>query len=201
VLLKTALFLLLLPSVAQARSGEVMLAARIGALVPQPFSTLGSSYLVGVEGGWVAPVWKRRLGVAADVAFSAPDGEGQFQSSAAASAVSWRGTVREIMVGLQLVVRQPFGRLTPYLQAGPRLLVLDTLLSGHAGDARLPTSRESAVALGVQIAAGLGLTLGAGQLFVEVPCAFLWRVGTAPQLTGDFNPSALTVAAGYRVFF
>jgi hypothetical protein len=29
----------------------------------------------------------------------------------------------------------------------------------------------------------------------------LWRVGTAPQLTGDFNPSALTVAAGYRVFF
>jgi len=186
------------PSVAQA---DGMLAARVGALVPQPFSSLGSSYLVGVEGGWVAPVWKRRLAVAADVAFSAPDGDGQFQSAAATAPVSWHANVREVLIGVQLVVRQPFRRVMPYLSVGPRLLVVDSLVSGQAGAARLPTSREVTVAVGLQIAAGLGVTLGPGQLFVEVPCAFLWRVGRAPQLTGDFNPSALTVAAGYRVFF
>jgi hypothetical protein len=196
-----ALALLFIASTAQARTGEVMLAARVGAFVPQPFSPLGSSYLVGVEAGWVAPVWKRRLAVAVDLAFSAPDGEGRFQSGAAVAPIVWRAALREVTIGLSLMVRQPFGRFVPYLALGPRLLVVDALVASHAGGARLPTNRESTLALGLSLVPGLGFSLGPGQLFLEVPCAFLWRVGAAPRLTGDFDPSALTLAAGYRVFF
>jgi hypothetical protein len=186
---------------AASAQGEVLVGARVGALVPQPFSTLDSSYVVGIEAGWVAPVWKHRLALAADLSFTAPDGEGQFQSTSVIAPVSWRASVRQVMIGVQLMVRQPVGRFMPYLAAGPRVLIVDALVTSQAGDVRLPGNRESAAALGVQIVPGLGFSLGPGQLFLELPCAFLWRVGAAPQLTGDFNPSSLTVAAGYRVFF
>jgi hypothetical protein len=199
--LRLLLLLLSLAAPAHARSGEVMLAARLGAFVPQPFSTLATSYLVGVEAGWVPPVWKKRLAIAVDLSFSAPDAEGQFQSGAAVSPVVWRAALREVAMGFSLALRQSFGRFAPYLAVGPRLLIIDALVASRAGDARLPTGRESTVAVGVGLTPGVGMTLGSGQLFVEVPFAFLWRVGASPQLTGDFDPSSLTIAAGYRVFF
>jgi hypothetical protein len=188
-------------SATAAQAGEVMVAARVGAFLPQPFSTLGPGYLVGIEAGWVPPVWKKRLALAVDLAFTAPVADGQFQSEVAAAPVTWHAAVREVGIGVSLAVRQPLGRLVPYLALGPRLLTVDALVSSHAGDARLPTAREGAVALGLSLVPGLGLQIAAGQLFVELPCAFLWRVGATPLVTGDFDPSSLAVAAGYRVFF
>ena len=178
-----------------------MVAVRLGALVPEPFSSLGASWMVGVEAGWVAPAWRHRIGVVADLGFSMPGADGQLTSGQAASAVSWHASVREVTLGVAVELRLPIGRVMPYLRLGPRLEVVDALVGGHSGDARLPTTREDSVALGLQLVPGVGLQVGPGQLFVEVPVAFLWRVGGTPRLTGDFNPSTLAVAAGYRIFF
>jgi len=199
--MRIVLLLLLGTSVASARQGEVLVAARAGALLPQPFSSLSASYLVGLEAGWVAPVWKKRLAVSVDIGFGAPEAEGRILSGSTVAPVDWRAQVREVTIGISLALRQAIGRFMPYLAVGPRLLVVDALVSGHAGDTRLPTNRESSVALGLSLVPGLGLSLPPGQLFLEVPLSFVWRVGTAPVLTGDFDPSTIAVAAGYRVFF
>jgi len=180
-------------------NGQV--AVRLGALMPEPFSSLGPSWVVGVEGGWVAPVWHRRLGVVIDLGLGMPEADGQIQSATSSSEVSWHAAVREITVGVAAELRAPVGRFVPYLRAGPRLLVVDALVGGRSPDARVPTSREESLALGLTIVPGLGLMLPPGQLFLELPISLYWRVGATPQLTGDFNPSTLALAAGYRIFF
>jgi hypothetical protein len=176
-------------------------AVRLGALMPEPFSSLGPSWVVGVEGGWVAPAWHRRLGVVIDLGLGMPEADGQLQSAQAPPGVSWHAAVREITVGVSAELRAPIGRVVPYLRAGPRLLVADALVGGRAADARVPTTREDSLALGLSIVPGLGVMLSPGQLFLELPVSLYWRVGHSPQLTGDFNPSTLALAAGYRIFF
>ncbi len=180
-----------------------MVAVSVGALMPEPFSSLSASWLVGLQAGWVAPAWHRRLALAADLSFAMPDSSGDLQSMSAASGVAWHAALREVSIGISFELRQPIGRFTPYLRAGPRLLIVDALVGAHSdGDAtRLPSSRENSLALGLQLVPGVGFALPAGQLFVELPVLLLWRVGSTPQLTGDFNPSAICLAAGYRVFF
>jgi hypothetical protein len=176
-------------------------AVRLGALMPEPFSSLGPSWVVGVEGGWVAPKWHRRLGVVVDLGLGMPEADGTLQSAQASSTVNWHASVREITVGVSAELRAPVGRFVPYLRVGPRLLIVDALVGGRSGDARVPTTREDSLALGLTIVPGIGLMLSPGQLFLELPVALLWRVGATPQLTGDFNPSTLALAAGYRIFF
>jgi hypothetical protein len=188
-------------SLAAARSGEVMVAGRVGALMPQAFSSLGASYLVGIEAGWVAPVWKKRLAISIDLGFGNPAADGHIASAATAAPVDWHASVREITIGLSLALRQAIGRFMPYLAVGPRLVIVDSLVGGSSGAARLPTSREDSLALGVSIVPGLGFSLPPGQLFLEVPISLAWRVGNAPRLVGDFDPSFIGVTAGYRVFF
>jgi hypothetical protein len=193
-----ALAICLISSAARA---EVMVAAHAGALMPEPFSTLGAGFLVGAEAGWIAPVWKHRLAVAVELGFGMPDGDGQLQSPSTPDAVRWHASVRETSIGASLTLRQPIRRWVPYLGVGPRLLVIDALVNGRTGDARVPTSRETSLALGVALTPGVGLSVGPGQLFAEVPVTLLWRVGRKPQLLGDFNPSGIGVALGYRVIF
>jgi hypothetical protein len=199
--MRALVFIACLSSIASARSGEVMIAGRIGALVPQAFSSLGTSYLVGIEAGWVAPIWKKRLVVSVDLGFGNPDADGHIVSSAVAAPVDWHASLRETTLGISLTIRQALGRFMPYLALGPRLVIVDALAGGQSGGARLPTSRETSLALGLSLVPGLGFSLPPGQLFLELPISLAWRVGDPPKLTGDFNPSFIGVTAGYRVFF
>lgn len=178
-----------------------MIAGRIGALVPQAFSSLETSYLVGIEAGWVAPVWKKRLVISVDLGFGNPSADGRIASSATSSPVDWHASLRETTLGISLTIRQALGRFMPYLALGPRLVIVDALVGGQAGSARVPTSRETSLAVGLSLVPGLGFSLPPGQLFLEVPISLAWRVGDPPRLTGDFNPSFIGVTAGYRVFF
>jgi outer membrane protein W len=187
-------------STAHARDrGDFTVAARTGAVFPQPFSSLETSYLAGAELGWIAPFWKRHLAIAADVALTAPEADG---GAAAPGTMSggfrWHLVEREVTVGLYVFLRHRFGRFTPYLGGGPRVFVLEAVATGSSGGDRFAPTRETQVTVGGGIVPGVGGALGPGQVFVELPLAF---ASSTQRTTGAASVSTLALAFGYRVLF
>jgi hypothetical protein len=161
----------------------LLVAVRVGAAFPDAWSRLQPSFVVGVEAG--ATVWRQRLAVVVDGAFTAPAAEAS-GSDAAIGAFDARLDVRQAIVGASLVYRHPLGRVVPYVGAGPRLVVFGAHESG------------TAMGGGGGGFAGVGVWLGPGELFADV------RADAAPvrnHLAGDVVAGAVFVAGGYRVTF
>ena len=197
-LVAALLALALAPAPAAARDrGELLLAPRAGALVPYGFSSLGASYVVGVEAGWALPVLRHRLAVTVSGDFTAPEASGS-ATDATTGAYDWHLAQRETILGLSLVYRHPLGRVTPYAGLGPRLFLLDSRVDGSAGGAHIAQSREQSTQAGGGAFAGVGVRVGPGDLFAEL------RVDASPidhRTTGPTSTGALAIAAGYRIFF
>lgn len=180
--------------------GVVLVAAKVGALLPYGFSNLGASYLVDVEVGYALPVWKHRLAITLDGAFTAPEASGTTTNDprldASGGSYDWHLSQRELILGLSVVYRHPIGRLVPYVGIGPRLFLLDSRIDGTAGGARISQSSEVSTKAGVGVPVGVGFRLGPGDLFGEL--ALDW----APidhRITGDTNTGSISIAAGYRL--
>ncbi|HEX8950729.1 MAG TPA: hypothetical protein VF945_02740 [Polyangia bacterium] len=174
----------------------LLVAVRIGAALPDAWSRLGPSYVVAVEAG--ATVWRQRLAIVVDGAFTSPSAQASGMDPAI-GAFSATLDVREVIVGASLVYRHPIGRVVPYAGAGPRLVVFDAHETGSAGmGAALPAERELSVGGGGGGFVGVGVRLGPGEAFVDV------RADAAPvhnHLSGDVVAGALFVAGGYRLTF
>jgi hypothetical protein len=174
--------------------GEWMVAARAGAAFADALSPLAPSFLAGVEVGWALPFWKHRLVIVADAAVSAPEASGTSQ------AFAWHATLREIGFGLELYYRHPIGRFTPYLGAGPRLLLIDSIVDGAAGSppSSIAPTRETSAHVGAGVTPGLAFTLGPGHLFLDLPLTFAPAV---TRTTGAFLAGSVALAVGYRLWF
>jgi hypothetical protein len=174
----------------------LLLAVRVGAAFPDAWSKLGPSYVVAVEAG--TTVWRQRLAVVVDGAFTGPSVAAS-GSDAAIGGFSAQGDAREVIVGASLVYRHPLGRVVPYVGGGPRLVVFDVHEHGTAGmSAALPAESELAVGGGGGGFVGVGVRLGPGEAFVDA------RADAAPvhsHLGGDVVAGALFVAGGYRLSF
>jgi hypothetical protein len=173
-----------------------LLAVRVGAAFPDAWTRLGPSYLVAVEAG--ATVWRQRLAVVVDGAFTGPSATAS-GSDASIGAFSAQLDARQVIVGASLVYRHPIGRVVPYAGAGPRLVVFDAHESGSAGmSATLPAESELSVGGGGGGFVGVGVRIGPGEAFVDA------RADAAPvrnHLSGNVVAGALFVAGGYRVTF
>ena len=174
----------------------LLVAVRIGAALPDAWSKLGPSYVVGVEAG--ATVWRQRLAVVVDGAVTGPSASAA-GIDPAIGAWSVALDAREVILGASLVYRHPLGRVVPYAGAGPRLVVFDARESGTAGmNAALPAERDLSVGGGGGGFVGVGVRLGPGEAFVDV------RADAAPvhtRLSGDVVAGAFFVAGGYRLTF
>ncbi len=181
--------------------GVVLLAPKVGVLLPYGFSSLGASYLVGLEVGWALPVLKHRLAITVEGEFTAPEANGSTTDArldASAGSYSWHLAQRELILGLTLVYRHPVGRLVPYVGVGPRLFLLDSRVTGTAGAAAISQSSETSTKVGAGIPIGLGFHVGPGDLFAEVQ---LNVSGIDHRTTGQANTGSLSIAAGYRFTF
>lgn len=181
--------------------GDFTVAVKVGALFPQAFSKLETSYLVDLEIGWALPVLKHRLAITVDGAFTDPQANGSTSDprlDASGGTYSWHLEQRELMFGLTLWYRHPIGRWIPYIGVGPRLFLLESLVNGKAGSAGIVTSSEDSTKVGAGIPIGVGFTLGPGHLFAEL------ALNIAPidhRTTGDDNTGSLSLSLGYRVVF
>jgi hypothetical protein len=188
------------PAAAARDHGEFSVAARAGAIFPQPFSRLGASFLAGVEVAWAAPILSRRLALAADLGVSAPEAAGSGASPIVGGNYGWHAMTREVVFGLLVYFRQPIRRFTLYLGVGPRLVVADTVVGGTTqSGARLVPAHDSAARVAAGVTPGFGVRTAAGQIFLEVPMCFGATV--AERLTGAVDLGWLGVAAGWRVAF
>jgi hypothetical protein len=181
--------------------GQLLVAPKVGVLLPYGFSKLGASYLVGVEIGYALPVLRHRLAITLDGLFTAPEADGTATDprlDAAGGRYAWHLSQREVIVGATLVYRHPIGRLTPYVGVGPRLFLLDSRVTGTAGPAAIAQSSETSTKVGAGIPVGVGFRLGPGDLFAEL------ALDIAPvdhRTTGDSNTGSLSLAAGYRFVY
>jgi len=176
--------------------GQLLLAAKVGGLFAEPFSSLGASYLVDLELGWALPVLKHRLAITVEGAYTAPEADGSGNAPQTAQGVyTWHLQQREGLLGLSLVYRHKIGRWTPYVGFGPRLFLLQSTINGASGATAFATSSEVSTKIGLGAPVGVGVRLGPGDLFVE------FSVAWAPidhSVTGTSNVGSLAVAAGYR---
>lgn len=182
--------------------GQVLLAPKVGVLLPYGFSNLGASYLVGLEIGYTLPVLRHHLAITLEGEFTAPEASGTTTADprldASGGSYSWKLAQRELILGVSLVYRHPIGRLTPYLGIGPRLFLLDSRVQGTAGAAPISQSSEVSTRVGVGIPVGLGFHVGPGDLFAEVQVNIS---GIDHRTTGTANTGSLSLAAGYRFIF
>jgi len=174
----------------------LLLAVRVGAALPDAWSKLAPSYVVAVEAG--ATVWRQRLAVVVDGAFTGPSAVAS-GSDASIGAFSAQLDAREVIIGASLVYRHAIGRVVPYVGAGPRLVVYDAHAHGTAGMmATLPAESERSVGGGGGGFVGVAVRLGPGEAFVDA------RADAAPvhnHLSGDVVAGAIFIAGGYRLTF
>lgn len=189
--------------------GKAFAAVRLGAAVPQVVSSLSASFLVGGEIGWAAPklpLIGEGLALAIDLAFSQPGSNGDAMDAHAGGNYAWAVTQKTTSLGLTVLYRLNTvssaslerGKLVPYLGVGPRLFFLQTVATVTPSGAAVAEYTESSTKIGFGIPLGVDYALGPGRVFVEA--MFLW----APfnhNTTGPSNAGALTIEAGYRMFF
>lgn len=181
--------------------GIVLVAPKVGVLLPYGFSRLGASYLVGLEVGYALPVLHHHLAITIEGEFTNPSASGSTTDprlDASSGAYSWSLSQRELILGLSLVYRHPIGRFVPYVGVGPRLFLLDSRVTGTAGTAPISQSSEVSTKVGAGIPVGCGFHLGPGDLFAELQ---LNVSGIDHRTTGDSNTGSLSLAAGYRFTF
>jgi outer membrane protein with beta-barrel domain len=181
--------------------GQLVVAPKVGVLLPYGFSNLGASYLVGLEVGYVLPVLKHHLAVTVDGQLTAPEASGSATDArldAAGGSYTWHLSQREVILGATLVYRHPIGRLTPYVGVGPRLFLLDSRVTGNAGSAAIAQSSETSTKVGAGIPVGAGFRVGPGDCFAELQ---LNIAAIDHRTTGDTNTGSLSLAAGYRFLF
>lgn len=181
--------------------GVVLVAPKLGVLLPYGFSNLGASYLVAVELGYALLVLRDHLAVTLEGAFTAPSANGTTSDprlDASGGNHTWHLAQREVILGVSLVYRHPIGRLTPYVAVGPRQFLLDSRVTGTAGVAAIAESPEVSTKVGAGIPVGVGFHVGPGDLFAQLQ---LDIAGLDHRTTGDSNSGSLSLAAGYRLLF
>ena len=187
------------------KSGRILVGARAGGAFAQPLSGLGSSFLVGVEVGWVLPALPgvgRGLALALDLAYAQPGASGDLTDprlTANGGSYHYDVAQRELSLGLTVLYRLNRlldGRLVPYAGFGPRLFFLQSATSGSAGAGNdFASYHEQSTRIGFGLPVGADYAIGPGRVFLE---AMLLYAPFNHNVTGASNAGALTLDAGYR---
>jgi hypothetical protein len=175
---------------------------KLGVVLPQVTTELGTAVGGGLEASWGFPVLARRIGLYAEVNYTQPTVSrttltdprvmgGVYDSSQ---------TQRELTLGAGLV-----GRIAPpasvwngYVMAGVRAYLLETLTEGSAAGAPFGENTEKSTQVGGFVALGGERRLGPGALLLEVG----YGASSLPHtITGDVSTGAVVAQLGYRLYF
>ena len=189
------------PSTAQIPPGDkgaMLVGLKLGVLLPQAFSPLGTHILPELEAGYLLPYGRRILGVTASFAFTMPStsGSGIADTRVPGGAFDYNSTEQHFLIGVTLLANLPLGKVLPDVGIGPRVYAVRTISGGVAGGQTILETVETSTQVGVGVPIGVNYMLGPGRLFGEFQ--FLWA-GIAQKSTGDGSVGSLTLGVGYRV--
>lgn len=188
---------------APARAADVMpvftAGGRVGGLFGQPFSTLGSSFVGELQGGFQLAVWQRRLGLFLAGSYSQPKTSGSAMDPRLTGGTeTYTTTLRDLGIAGGPSLWLPLTPLLiPYGQVGPKLHLYRDDDEGRAGSASFGENRESKTRVGFLARAGLAVRLGPGAATGDV--SLDWAP-VREVITGRANAGDLVVALGYTLF-
>lgn len=185
----------------ETKSEPVALAAlKVGGLFPQVMSTLDTSFVVGVEGAWVTPLFGHKLALSAELSFSQPT-ESRTVTDPRVPTGSYSYVAMERTLGLYFGPKYfflpPGGKLVPYLSLGVRAQFIDSQIVASA-DQPFGQHDETGTHFAFGGHAGIGYRLGPGLIALEL------QLVSSPLdhlVTGKVNVGDLAVRAAYVLTF
>jgi hypothetical protein len=195
-----------------AATNSFVVAPHVGALFPQLTSDLNTWPIFGLSAGYILPAdiagFERPLELGLDLMYSQPgaDGSGTDPNLGAADAdqpgdYDWELTQRMLIVELYALWRfMPPGEfISAYATVGPRAYFMESemVATGNGGQ-DMGTNTQTNDEYGVVVGGGADFAVGPGTIYGTLE--FGWS-DLNQQITGDSNTGALTVDAGYRLYF
>lgn len=187
------------PAEEEDSGGALLLAGKLGGGLP--FNDFDLNVAGAIEVGYLFSRTGTSLGVFLDVSYFVPQAEGTATdmrlSSADDGGYSWNVWQKELSFQPTLLYRLTFlsRAVVPYVGAGPRVYLLETVVEGRSGDASFPVSRESSTKVGFGLPLGAEITLGPGGVIAEL--LFQWGP-LDHEITGDTHLASTTLWLGYR---
>jgi hypothetical protein len=185
------------PAAVQAKSEVTppMLILGLGAGVYIPTSSLGPSFLVGIDGAFQLPVLARKLGIGFGLAYSQPTTSGGISDGRLATATGradYDSLMRELVLDVLLSYRiLPWSsRWSPQIGIGPAFYFL-----AHKVTSLGLEQTETSTQVGFKLSAGADFRIGPGAIVGELRFPFA-MVGQ--RTTGDSNVGAVSIVVGYR---
>jgi len=191
----------------RARDVSFTIAPHVGVLVPQLFSELGSWPIFGLELGYILPFdvgsMQRPLQIAFDVMYSQPGADGTANEPTLGENgqdFDWELTQRMVILELAALWRfmPPAQGLSVYGTLGPRLYLLETLVTASSQGSDFGENRETQMHFGMVVGGGVEYAVGPGSIFGALE--FGWS-DLNTTITGDSNTGTLVVDLGYRLMF
>jgi hypothetical protein len=195
------------PEPAQAPDrGALLVGAKVGGVVP--LEDLDPSFAGAVEVGWLMPWLGRSFAAVLEAGYVQPTASGgAADPRVGGAAYDWKLTQRELvfaavglyrLTGLSALTGAAWtARLVPYAGIGPRLYLLESVVSGSAGGQAIATTTEQATKLGVGLPLGAEVRVGPGSVTGEL----LYEWGKIDgRIAGSGTTTAgLSLRFGYRM--
>lgn len=191
-------------SPAQPQPALMVLGPHLGFSLPQPFNSMASAPVYGLELGIVLP-WSpghrdRPLQLGVDVTYSAPTTEGEGFSSALGlegASYSWQLTQHTLAIEPHLLWRfRPIDSpWNAYLSASGRMNLVENVMQANSEAQDFQENRERGTQLGFGAGTGLEWRLGPGAAFGAL--RMIW-IPVDQRMTGETNASSLIGQLGYR---
>jgi hypothetical protein len=203
ILLIVIMLMLSVPAVGAAQEKPPALrpfaGLKLGGALHSVFSGLDPAAQVELEGG--VSLLENRLDVALQVSWDRSAASGGAEDDRFdAGAVKWELDQDFLMIGLVaryrfLPMDKPYNA---YAGAGPRVLLMRTVVNGTSGGEDLGENEQTETRFGAVLVAGGEYRLGPGDLLLELALG----IGSLDGLiTGQSSASALGVLLGYRLRF
>lgn len=189
-----------------ASSKSFVLGPQIGVVAPQLFSGLGSWPIFGLEAGYILPFnvgsMERPLQLSLVGHFTRPGTEGSAREvnlGEEGSNYDWELDERMLQIELAGAwrFRSPGSFLSPYATVGPRVYMLESVMTASGNGASFGEHRETRTHVGFIAGGGLDLAVGPGSIFGTL--LFSWS-DLNKRVTGDTSTGAITLDVGYRLY-
>lgn len=179
----------------KAAKGGFLAGAKVGAIAP--FDGLQPFVVGTVELGYVLPWLNRGIAGLLAVSYTAPGASGdQEDPRVPGGSYTWQLTQHELIFQPTVMYRYTgLGRLVPFVGVGPRIYLMNSVVSGQAGDATIGETSEPSTQVGAGLPLGVEYQLGPGALLAEL----LFEIGTLDHaITGQSHTGGGTLNVGYR---
>lgn len=175
--------------------GSFLIGAKVGGIAP--FDGLNPFVIGTVELGYVLPWLNRGIAGLVAVSYTAPNAAGeQADPRVPGGAYTWSLTQHELIIQPTVMYRYTkLGRIVPFVGIGPRIYLMNSVVTGKAGEEVIGETSETSTQIGGGLPLGVEYLLGPGALLGEL----LFEVGTLDHtITGKSHTAGLSLNIGYR---